>query len=55
MLTTYDRFMSSARITRTGTVTVDNRSESELVKQLQAEVQALRQALKDTMRNMDGQ
>lgn len=55
MLTTYDRLMRDARITRTGTVTVDNRSERELVAQLQAEVQALRQALKNSIRNMEGQ
>lgn len=42
MLTTYDRIMSNARVTRTGSVTYDNRSEHELVKQLQAEVEALR-------------
>ena len=47
MLTTYDRMMSSARITRTGSVTYDNRSEHELVKQLQAEVEALRARLRE--------
>ena len=46
MLSTYDRIMSNARVTRTGTVTVDNRSEHELVAQLQAEVEALRQRVK---------
>ena len=42
MLTTYDRLMHEARVTRRGSVTVDNRSEHELVRQLQAEVEALR-------------
>ena len=42
MLTTYDRLMHEARVTRTGSVTVDNRSEHELGRQLQAEVEALR-------------
>ena len=47
MLTTYDRIMREARVTRTGSVTVDNRSEPELVKQLQAEVEALRKRVRE--------
>ena len=47
MLTTYDRLIHEARITRTGSVTVDNRSEHELVRQLQAEVEALRARLRE--------
>jgi hypothetical protein len=47
MLTTYDRMLSGPRITRKGSVTYDNRSEHELVKQLQAEVEALRARLKE--------
>ena len=47
MLTTYDRIMREARVTRTGSVTVDNRSEPELVKQLQAEVEALRRRVRE--------
>lgn len=46
MLTTYYRIMNGPRVTRSGSVTYDNRSEHELVKQLQAEVEALRARLK---------
>ena len=42
MLTTYQRLMDAGKVTRTGTVTYDNRPQDELVKQLQAEVEALR-------------
>ena len=47
MLTTYARIMREARVTRTGSVTVDNRSESDLVRQLQAEVEALRRRVRE--------
>ena len=47
MLTTYDRVLNAPRITRSGSVTYDNRSEHELVKQLQAEVEALRARLRE--------
>ena len=46
MLTTYDRIMRDARITRTGSVTYDNRSERDLVRELQAQVDVLRARLK---------
>ena len=42
MLTTYTRLMDAQKTTRTGSTTYDNRSQGELVKQLQAEVEALR-------------
>ena len=42
MLTTYQRLMDAGKVTRTGTVTYDDRPQDELVKQLQAEVEALR-------------
>jgi hypothetical protein len=45
MLTTYDRLMAQARITRHRESTYDHRDPYELVRQLQAEVEALRAAL----------
>ena len=42
MLTTYTRLMEQAKVTRYGGMTYDNRSTDELVRQLQAEVDALR-------------
>ena len=42
MLTTFTRLMEQAKVTRTGGMTYDNRSTAELLRQLQAEVEALR-------------
>ena len=42
MLTTYQRLMDSAKVTRTGSVTYDNRSEHDLVRELQAQVDVLK-------------
>ena len=42
MLTTYQRLMSMAKVTRTGSVTYDNRSEHDLVRELQAQVDVLK-------------
>ena len=47
MLTTYSRLMDAQKVTRTGTVTYDNRPQDELVKQLQAEVEALRARVRE--------
>ena len=47
MLTTYQRLMEQGKVTRTGSTTYDNRSQDELVRQLQAEVKALRQRVKE--------
>ena len=47
MLTTYQRLMEAGKFTRTGTLTYDNRPQDELVKQLQAEVEALRARVRD--------
>ena len=47
MLTTYQRLMDAGKVTRTGTVTYDNRPQDELVKQLQAEVEALRARVRE--------
>lgn len=41
MLTTFTRIMESAKIKRYGGMTYDNRSQDELVKQLQATVDVL--------------
>ena len=56
MLTTYTRLMESAKVTRTGSITYDNRPQDELVKQLQAEVEALRQRVRemDSERSTEG-
>mgnify|MGYP001587784080 CR=1 FL=1 len=47
MLTTYQRLMEQGKVTRTGTMTYDNRSQDELVRQLQAEVEALRARVRE--------
>ena len=47
MLTTYSRLMEASKVTRTGTVTYDNRAWDELIKQLQAEVEALRARVRE--------
>ena len=47
MLTTYTRLMDAAKVTRYGGMTYDNRSQDELVKQLQAEVDALRARVRE--------
>ena len=49
MLTTYQRLMDMAKVTRRGIVTYDNRSQDELVRQLQAEVEALRRRVQELM------
>ena len=47
MLTTYQRLMEQGKVTRTGTMTYDNRSQGELIQQLQAEVEALRARVRE--------
>lgn len=47
MLTTYTRLIEQAKVTRTGGTTYDNRSQSDLVHQLQAEVDALRARVRE--------
>ena len=47
MLTTYQRLMDSAKVTRTGSVTYDNRSEHDLVRELQAQVDVLKARVKE--------
>ena len=47
MLTTYDRIIEQRKVTRTGTMTYDNRSQDELIRHLQAEVEALRARLRE--------
>ena len=47
MLTTYQRLMDAGKVTRTGSITYDNRPQDELVKQLQAEVEALRARVRE--------
>ena len=47
MLTTYQRLMSMAKVTRTGSVTYDNRSEHDLVRELQAQVDVLKARLRE--------
>ena len=47
MLTTYQRLMSMAKVTRTGSVTYDNRSEHDLVRELQAQVDVLKARVKE--------
>lgn len=47
MLTTFGRLLGTAKVTRTGSVTYDNRSLDELVKQLQATVDVLTRRIKE--------
>ena len=47
MLTTYQRIMTEARVTRTREATYDHRDPYDLVKVLQAEVEALRKRLRE--------
>ena len=47
MLSTYDRLMAEARVTRRTTIVYDNRSQHDLVNQLTAEVEALRRKVKE--------
>ncbi len=47
MLTTYQRLMDATKIIRTGSVTYDNRSARELIRQLQAEVEVLRRRVRE--------
>ena len=47
MLTTFTRLMEQARVKRTGSITYDNRSEHELVRELQAQVDVLRARLRE--------
>lgn len=47
MLTTFQRILEMAKITRTGGVTYDNRSQHELIRQLQAEVEVLRRRVQE--------
>ena len=54
MLTTYTRLMESGKVTRTGSVTYDNRPQDELVKQLQAEVEALRARVREMEKANEG-
>ena len=54
MLTTYQRLMDAGKVTRTGTVTYDNRPQDELVKQLQAEVEALRARVREMEKANEG-
>ena len=42
MLTTYDRIIEQRKVTRSGSVIYDNRDPYGLIRQLQAEVEALR-------------
>lgn len=47
MLSTYQRLLDMAKITRTGTVTYDNRSQDELIRQLMAEVDVLKARVRE--------
>ena len=62
MLTTYDALMHEARVTRQREATYDNRDPQVLLAEYRAtidvlrwEVQRLRQAVKDSLRGMEGQ
>ncbi len=61
MLTTYDRLMAEARVTRHRESTYDHRDPYDLVAVLNAEVEALRrevqrlrQAMKESCRGLEG-
>ncbi len=47
MLTTFQRLMEMAKVTRSGGMTYDNRSSRELIRQLQAEVEVLRRRVSE--------
>lgn len=47
MLTTFQRLMDMAKVTRRGTVTYDNRPQGELIRQLMAEVEVLRRRVRE--------
>ena len=50
MLTTYQRIIEQGKVTRRGTVTYDNRSQDELVKQLKATVDVLTARIRELER-----
>ena len=54
MLTTFQRLMDMAKVTRRGTVTYDNRPQGELIRQLMAEVEVLRRRNHELMANAEG-
>ena len=47
MLTTYDRIIEQRKVTRSGSITYDNRDPYTLIRQLQAEVEALRARVRE--------
>ena len=47
MLTTYQRMIEQRKVTRSGTVTYDNRDPYTLIRQLQAEVEVLRRRVRE--------